>query len=562
LVIGSVTLCKALKEPRWYSVREMAISSTLPPPPPPPMGSSGASLSTPSTVDHATTTRESLASETPPSRAGYVMEKLAQHHVPQAAKCFARTFVYGEILAHAVSLSQHDMLDFAHLFLEYLVIEGMSWVVIDEVNGECVAFLLIDDYVAPSEAAIESGILERIEQATPVGLGLVFAFLEEMKVACLAKLEEVGQTPSRGETFHIIAVGADPISRGQGLTMKMVGRAYFECFEKGYTSAVMEATGFASQKLAREFTMSSDEDGRIIMTKPYATYNTPYGKIFAGVQVPECVLTYQRAAESQEGRNFQEAIFFLGSYKELVQQSSITTQLSLYAYFQQAVKGPAASPKNMAKRRPSRFQFVARSMYNAWSRLGDMSTEKARTQLTALVQKEWPDFKEILTSTSRIEKVGPPTLPPPTATSRASSGVSEEATGLAGRDSETASEALRDLRANTQRIMELKAAEQRSRLIWVPDQHANSCGRCDKPFGALLWRHHCRKCGSAVCNACSPFRAPLPRIGLKAPQRICFVCKAEDVWLDDGSKEADSGRMDDGTMHVVLKGSFSAGTVL
>lgn len=57
-------------------------------------------------------------------------------------------------------------------------------------------------------------------------------------------------------------------------------------------SAVMEATGFASQKLAREFTMSSDDDGRMIMTKAYATYNTPYGKVFAGVQVPDCVLTY------------------------------------------------------------------------------------------------------------------------------------------------------------------------------------------------------------------------------------------------------------------------------
>ena len=85
--------------------------------------------------------------------------------------------------------------------------------------------------------------------------------------------------------------------------------------------------------------MSSDDDGRIIMTKPYASYNTPYGKIFAGAQVPECVLTYQRAAQGQEGRDFQEATFFLGSYKELVQRSSITTQLSLYAFFQQAVKG-------------------------------------------------------------------------------------------------------------------------------------------------------------------------------------------------------------------------------
>lgn len=48
--------------------------------------------------------------------------------------------------------------------------------------GDCIAFLLIDDYVAPSPEAIASGVLERMEQATPLGLSLVFGFLEEMKV--------------------------------------------------------------------------------------------------------------------------------------------------------------------------------------------------------------------------------------------------------------------------------------------------------------------------------------------------------------------------------------------
>lgn len=62
---------------------------------------------------HGGATRQSLSSETPPSHDGYVMEKLAVHHIPQATRCFASTFAHGEILAHAVSLSQHDMIDFA-----------------------------------------------------------------------------------------------------------------------------------------------------------------------------------------------------------------------------------------------------------------------------------------------------------------------------------------------------------------------------------------------------------------------------------------------------------------
>jgi len=252
--------------------------------------------------------------------------------------------------------------------------------------------------------------------------------------------------------------------------------------------------------------------------------------------------------------DFQEAIFYLGSYKELVQRSSIATQLSLYAFFQQASKGPATSSKNATKKVPSRLQFVARSMYNSWLALGDMSTEEARKQLTTLVGKEWPDFKEVLTNTSRIEKVGPPTPPPSIAPFVPPKGqdTTDHPTDLAGRDSETASDALRDLRANAQRIVELKAAEERSRLIWVPDQHAHNCGRCEKPFGALArWRHHCRKCGSCVCDACSPFRAPLPQIGLDTPVRICFVCQS-DVFVNSRiAKEAESGRMDDGTMVFV-----------
>ena len=123
-----------------------------------------------------------------------------------------------------------------------------------------------------------------------------------------------------------------------------------------------------------------------------------------------------------------------------------------------------------------------------------MSTEEARKQLTALVGKvirlhqfnprrrrtrtrlpppsshsqEWPDFREILTNTNRIEKVGPPTLPRFVAKEH---GATDRATDLVGRDSETSSDALRDLRANTRRAMELKAAKERSKLIWVPDQH-------------------------------------------------------------------------------------------
>mmetsp|Transcript_7166 Transcript_7166/g.18209 ORF Transcript_7166/g.18209 Transcript_7166/m.18209 type:complete len:143 (-) Transcript_7166:1477-1905(-) len=136
------------------------------------------------------------------------------------------------------------------------------------------------------------------------------------------------------------------------------------------------------------------------------------------------------------------------------------------------------------------------------------------------------------------------------------------ASDLMSRDSETVSDVLKDLRADTQRIAEAKAAEQLSRLIWVPDQHAQQCGRCEKPFGALTWRHHCRKCGSCVCQSCSPFRQALPRIGYHEPVRICYVCKSDAFIQNRVAAATESGRMDDSEVHVILKGSFSRGTVL
>jgi len=56
------------------------------------------------------------------------------------------------------------------------------------------------------------------------------------------------------------------------------------------------------------------------------------------------------------------------------------------------------------------------------------------------------------------------------------------------------------------------------------------CEICIANFGPFTRRHHCRKCGRNVCNACSPFRvnlkAPLahPSRPETGPCRICVGC--------------------------------------
>ena len=53
------------------------------------------------------------------------------------------------------------------------------------------------------------------------------------------------------------------------------------------------------------------------------------------------------------------------------------------------------------------------------------------------------------------------------------------------------------------------------------------CERCEPPmrFSMLSRRHHCRACGAAVCNTCSPMyaRVVVPGWGAQ-PQRICVRC--------------------------------------
>nr|XP_039261154.1 pleckstrin homology domain-containing family F member 2-like [Styela clava] len=62
---------------------------------------------------------------------------------------------------------------------------------------------------------------------------------------------------------------------------------------------------------------------------------------------------------------------------------------------------------------------------------------------------------------------------------------------------------------------------------WVPDNDANQCMRCKKTkFSAINRRHHCRKCGFVVCNACSSHRAIIPYQSTK-PIRVCGVCFQE-----------------------------------
>ncbi|XP_046580806.1 pleckstrin homology domain-containing family F member 2-like isoform X1 [Haliotis rubra] len=60
--------------------------------------------------------------------------------------------------------------------------------------------------------------------------------------------------------------------------------------------------------------------------------------------------------------------------------------------------------------------------------------------------------------------------------------------------------------------------------VWVPDSEARTCMHCRKSeFSIVNRRHHCRKCGILVCNACSNKRLMMPQQSSK-PLRVCLTC--------------------------------------
>jgi serine/threonine protein kinase len=67
--------------------------------------------------------------------------------------------------------------------------------------------------------------------------------------------------------------------------------------------------------------------------------------------------------------------------------------------------------------------------------------------------------------------------------------------------------------------------------VWQPDDEAPTCMACRRHPVGKFTRHHCRKCGNVVCDACSKFTMVIKEWGPEK-RRVCNLCavpKAEVV---------------------------------
>lgn len=92
--------------------------------------------------------------------------------------------------------------------------------------------------------------------------------------------------------------------------------------------------------------------------------------------------------------------------------------------------------------------------------------------------------------------------------------------------------------------------------VWVPDSQSKSCGLCTKEFTLLVRRHHCRVCGSLVCNACSPHRLRVEAIDPKRAVRVCTSCKDSNTTVTVEQDEDQEGQGEDGGTSGAAVDSF------
>ena len=69
-------------------------------------------------------------------------------------------------------------------------------------------------------------------------------------------------------------------------------------------------------------------------------------------------------------------------------------------------------------------------------------------------------------------------------------------------------------------------ARSKNAVRWIPDKEAKCCRLCGISFSLFTRRHHCRKCGQVICNACSQERDFVPTHAKKE------ITKEEEI-VDD-----------------------------
>eukprot|EP00939_MAST-03C_sp_MAST-3C-sp1_P004302 g4302.t1 len=88
-------------------------------------------------------------------------------------------------------------------------------------------------------------------------------------------------------------------------------------------------------------------------------------------------------------------------------------------------------------------------------------------------------------------------------------------------------------RRDSRLLTETIAKVSRERAKWMADDLLETCPLCKRPWDpVVLWKHHCRGCGTLVCDDCSANIATV--VGYDEKERVCDVCFEDLTGVTNG----------------------------
>ena len=147
-----------------------------------------------------------------------------------------------------------------------------------------------------------------------------------------------------------------------------------------------------------------------------------------------------------------------------------------------------------------------------------MTPEQDEERVRAAVDSVWAGFPTRCIAPYRIERQGSPpnssyTIVSQIGTTQLVIGAGGN-TRIPGREGVTAP-AVGETHRGGEQVVKIQteraaraAAEATFPPVWIADEESTHCTLCAGTFAVLRRRHHCRNCGSAVCDHCSGRRWP------------------------------------------------------
>lgn len=160
------------------------------------------------------------------------LEVLGPAHTEEATACIANTFAAGEPMSQHLGITSEEFTQFARLFIEKAAHEGLSAVALDP-EQQIVGTIIAEDYATEPPA----GLKDISEKFTPV-----FALLESLGERYVAN-----HAVTVGSHCHLFMCGVYPAYTNRRLAQKLIQFAQDIARERGFKTAVCEATGRISQ---------------------------------------------------------------------------------------------------------------------------------------------------------------------------------------------------------------------------------------------------------------------------------------------------------------------------